>query len=452
MKITGIDCHVLLVPDLDTGATSSAQDDIVVFVHTDEGITGVGETDVNPWIAKACIEAPSTHTMGLGLKDMLLGEDPLDPERLWEKLYTGSAMNGRRGALICAMGAIDIALWDICGKAAGKPCWELLGRKAKDHIMPYASLQPTGRDFEEYRDSLVAWAVRARNLGFTAGKMEVTLSGPYNHSGLHEPDERAAEVVAACRKAVGPDFVMMVDVQYAWPDAASCLRTVRDWREFNLYFLETPIPIDDLKGYAQLLQRTLEKQGLQDYAQTLAKMDGQLTRLTKLLADLLDISKMQTGKVAYSKAVFDFNAWVHDIINDIQRASPQHVIALTRDTECKIIGDQDRLSQVFINLLTNAIKFSPKAERVDVIIRPVSDIVTVSVRDYGIGIAKEHHSRIFERFYRVTSSHDNTFPGLGIGLYISHEIIRAHEGKIWVESEEGKGSTFFVSLPLAQDE
>ena len=215
---------------------------------------------------------------------------------------------------------------------------------------------------------------------------------------------------------------------------------------------ELRTPVTALKGYAQLLQRTLEKQGLQDYAQTLAKMDGQLTRLTKLLADLLDISKMQTGKVAYSKAVFDFNAWVHDIINDIQRASPQHVIALTRDTECKIIGDQDRLSQVFINLLTNAIKFSPKAERVDVIIRPVSDIVTVSVRDYGIGIAKEHHSRIFERFYRVTSSHDNTFPGLGIGLYISHEIIRAHEGKIWVESEEGKGSTFFVSLPLAQDE
>ena len=100
MKITGIDCHVLVVPDLDTGATSSAQDDIVVVVHTDEGITGFGETDVNPWIAKACIEAPGTHTMGLGLKEMLLGENPLEPERIWDKLYTGSAMNGRRGALI----------------------------------------------------------------------------------------------------------------------------------------------------------------------------------------------------------------------------------------------------------------------------------------------------------------------------------------------------------------
>lgn len=252
MKITDIECHTLLVPDLDTGATSSAQDDIVVFVHTDAGITGVGETDVNPWIARACIEAPSTHTMGLGLKDMLIGENPLEPERIWEKLYTGSAMNGRRGAVICAIGAIDMALWDIRGKEAGKPCWELLGKKAKDHIVPYASLQPTGHSFAEYRDSLADWARRARDLGFKAGKMEVTLTGPYNHSGLNEPDERATEVVAACRKAVGPDFVMMVDVQYAWSDVDRALRTMRDWREFDLFFVETPLQIDDLRGYARL--------------------------------------------------------------------------------------------------------------------------------------------------------------------------------------------------------
>jgi L-alanine-DL-glutamate epimerase-like enolase superfamily enzyme len=252
VKITGVDCHVLLVPDLDKGATSSAQDDIVVFVHTDEGITGVGETDVNPWIARACIEAPGTHTMGLGLKEMLIGEDPREPERIWEKLYTGSAMNGRRGAVICAMGAIDIALWDIRGKAEGKPCWQLLGSKAKDRIVPYASLQPSGRSFSEYRDSLVAWASRAKELGFKAGKMEVTLSGPYNHSGLHEPDERMTEVVAACRRAVGRDFVMMVDVQYTWADAEVALRTLRDWKEFGLFFVETPLQIDNLAGYARL--------------------------------------------------------------------------------------------------------------------------------------------------------------------------------------------------------
>ena len=252
MKITGVECHVLLVPDLDKGATSSAQDDVVVFVHTDEGITGVGETDVNPWIARACIEAPSTHTMGLGLKEMLLGENPLEPERIWEKLYTGSAMNGRRGAVICAMGAIDIALWDIRGKAEGKPCWQLLGPKGKDAIVPYASLQPSGRSFAEYRESLVSWAARAKELGFKAAKAEVTLSGPYNHSGMHEPDERMTEVVAAVRRAVGRDFTLMVDVQYTWSDAEVALRTLRDWKEFNLFFVETPLQIDNLAGYARL--------------------------------------------------------------------------------------------------------------------------------------------------------------------------------------------------------
>jgi L-alanine-DL-glutamate epimerase-like enolase superfamily enzyme len=252
MKIIDVECHILLVPDVRKDATSSAQDDIVVFIHTDEGITGVGESDVNPWIAKACIEAPGTHTMGLGLKEMLLGENPLDTERLWDKLYTGSAMNGRRGAVICAMGALDMALWDIRGKAEGKPCWQLLGPKAKDHIVPYASLQPTAGSFAEYKSSLVEWAVRAKELGFRAGKMEVTLSGPYNHSGLNEPDEKVTEVVSACRAAVGPDFTIMVDVQYTWAEAEQALRTLRDWRDLDIYFIETPLQIDNLAGYARL--------------------------------------------------------------------------------------------------------------------------------------------------------------------------------------------------------
>jgi L-alanine-DL-glutamate epimerase-like enolase superfamily enzyme len=285
MKITDIDCHVLLVPDLRTDATSSAQDDIVVFIHTDEGITGIGETDVNPWIARACIEAPSTHTMGLGLKDMLLGENPLEPERLWEKLYTGSAMNGRRGAVICAMGALDMALWDIRGKAAGRPCWQLLGGAPKEFITPYASLQPTGDSFTEYKESLVAWAVRARDLGFTAGKMEVTLSGPYNHSGLNEPDEKMTEVVAACRAAVGPDFVMMVDVQYTWSDVDVALRTLQDWKDFDIYFVETPLQIDDLHGYARLHEEA---------PMAVAAGEWQNTRFE--FAELMDVGKVDVAQ------------------------------------------------------------------------------------------------------------------------------------------------------------
>lgn len=252
MKITEIECRVLLVPDLRQDATSSAQDDIVVLVHTDEGITGIGESDVNPWMARSCIEAPGTHTMGLGLKEMLIGENPLDTERLWEKLYVGSCMNGRRGAVIHAMGAIDMALWDIRGKAAGVPCYQLMGENPRTAIQPYASLQPNGESYEEYKASLVEWVLRAKELGFHAAKLEVTLSGPYNHSGLDEPDEKVTETVAACRAAVGADFTIMVDVQYAWPNADTALRTLRDWEELDVYFIETPLPVDDLEGMARL--------------------------------------------------------------------------------------------------------------------------------------------------------------------------------------------------------
>jgi L-alanine-DL-glutamate epimerase-like enolase superfamily enzyme len=253
MIITDVECHILLVPEVRADVTSSAQDNIVVLVHTDEGITGIGETDVNPWVAKAAIESPSTHTMGLGLKEMLVGQS-LDqtPEAIWERLYTGSAMNGRRGAVICAIGALDMAMWDIRGKAAGKPCWQLLGTQAKEAIVPYASLQPVGTSFAEYRDSLIAWLLRARALGFQAAKIEVTLTGPYNHSGLNEPDERTTEVVRACREAVGTDFTLMVDVQYAWSEIDRALETLKQWSDLNLYFVETPLQIDNLPGYARL--------------------------------------------------------------------------------------------------------------------------------------------------------------------------------------------------------
>ncbi len=252
MKITGVDCHVLLDPEFDIGATSSAQDDLVVEIHTDEGISGIGETDVNPWIARECILAPGTHTMGQGLTEMLIGADPLYVEDLWERLYTGSAMNGRRGAVINAIGAIDIALHDLRGKALGKPCHELLGETVRTAVAPYASLQPEVSGFDAYRDSLVEWAVDARRRGFRAAKAEVTLSGPYAHVGLREPYTRATEVIAAVRAAVGDDFVLMVDCQYAFPDADECLAVIRAWQDFDLLFVETPLPSDDLAGYARL--------------------------------------------------------------------------------------------------------------------------------------------------------------------------------------------------------
>ena len=133
MKITGIESHVLLIPDYEPEACSSAQDDIVVLVHTDEGITGIGEVDTNPWVTQAMIHARGTHVLGLGLEEMLLGEDPLQPEVLWEKLYTGSLMTGRRGLGICAIGALDMALWDSQGQGARSAVLEALGTRETVH-------------------------------------------------------------------------------------------------------------------------------------------------------------------------------------------------------------------------------------------------------------------------------------------------------------------------------
>jgi L-alanine-DL-glutamate epimerase-like enolase superfamily enzyme len=254
LRITAIECHVLAEPAPDTSAASSAQDDIVVEIHTDEGVTGIGETDVNPWIARACIQAPSTHNMGLSLAEMLIGSDPLDIEALWERLYVGSAMNGRRGAVINAIGALDIALHDLRGKALGRPCHELLGGAVRDAVTPYASLQPETSSFDEYRDSMVDWARRAVGAGFRAVKAEVTLEGPFAHRGLREPWERSTEVLAAVRSAIGPDVALLVDVQYAFPDATTALRVLDDWREFDLFFVETPLWPDDLDGYRRLAE------------------------------------------------------------------------------------------------------------------------------------------------------------------------------------------------------
>jgi L-alanine-DL-glutamate epimerase-like enolase superfamily enzyme len=118
-KIVDVRTHVLLDPGYDQGATSSAQDTIVVEIETEDGLVGIGETDLNAWIARACIEAPGTHTMDRGLRSMLIGREAHDIEAIWEMLYVGSAMTGRRGAVIHAIGALDIALWDLRGKAEG---------------------------------------------------------------------------------------------------------------------------------------------------------------------------------------------------------------------------------------------------------------------------------------------------------------------------------------------
>ena len=197
------------------------QDDIVVFVHTDEGITGIGESDVNPWIARARIEAPSTHSMGLALRKCSSAKSAR---------YGPPLANLRRqlherptGAVINAIGAIDMALWTSEAKPPTNPP-QPLGGTLREAIQPYAP--PAQR--HRLINTRFPRRMGAKRQGnrFPRRQPEINLFGPYNHTGMHESDDKVTEVLAACRKAAGPDFTLAVDVQYARGSADRALAVV----------------------------------------------------------------------------------------------------------------------------------------------------------------------------------------------------------------------------------
>lgn len=212
---------------------------------------------------------------------------------------------------------------------------------------------------------------------------------------------------------------------------------------------ELKTPLTTIQGYTELLHGRFAQQGNQEALLYISKMAAQIGKLSKLIADLLDISKIQAGKLAFAKETVDIDLLVREVVEDLQHTTSQHQISIEGIAQREIAGDRERLGQVLINLITNAMKFSPRAERIAVHLSHTHDTLTVSVQDFGIGIPKAHQQMVFERFYRVYSDQDKTYPGLGIGLYIAHQIIERHRGKMWVESVEGQGSTFSFSLPLA---
>jgi signal transduction histidine kinase len=213
---------------------------------------------------------------------------------------------------------------------------------------------------------------------------------------------------------------------------------------------ELKTPVTSLKGFTNVLQRRLTKQGDEHGLHFLARMDAQLNKLAKLISDLLDISKMQTGKLTFREEPFDLNELIHETVANLQATTSTHRFHLENGASVQVVGDKDRIEQVLINLLTNAIKYSPRADTVIIRVSKDQNNALVSVQDFGIGIAEAYQQKIFERFYQVTDPEEKTYPGLGIGLYISRQIILRHHGRMWVESRKGAGSTFYFTLPLAK--
>lgn len=208
---------------------------------------------------------------------------------------------------------------------------------------------------------------------------------------------------------------------------------------------ELKTPVTSMKGYIQMLEEDFMAQGNKEAAKHLGKVDSQIDKLSKLINDLLDVTKIESGKMEFDYEVFDFDQLVDEVVKSMQFVSMRHKLVRTGSCGKKVNGDRNRIEQVIINLISNATKYSPHASEVIIDTSCVDEFVTFSVTDFGAGISSADLRKIFDRFYRVNNIGYKS-SGLGLGLFISAEIIKRQGGRIWAESEPGKGSTFYFSL------
>lgn len=211
---------------------------------------------------------------------------------------------------------------------------------------------------------------------------------------------------------------------------------------------ELKTPVTSIKAYAQVVEMMLKRSGDEKNLELIGKMNRQINRLTALISDLLDVTKINTGKLTFSEESFDFDKLIEEVSEEVQLTSEHHQIERKLYFGEQINGDRERIRQVVVNLLTNAIKYSPQAERVVIHTKKLAEEVQCCIQDFGIGLAPDKHEKIFEQFYRISGIKEYTFPGLGLGLYISSEIVKQMGGRIWVNSKLGEGATFCFAIPL----
>jgi L-alanine-DL-glutamate epimerase-like enolase superfamily enzyme len=241
MKITNVEA-IFLRQEQVREQCDSGQDALIVRVTTDAGITGIGEVDSAPMAAKWAIEGPFSHTITSGLRELLIGEDPFEIERLWYKMYRKNVYSGRSGIGLHAMSGIDIALWDIKGKALGLPVWKLLGGGFHHKIRPYAS-SLFGRTPAETGEM----ARRFRERGFTAVK--------FGWAPMGEDEKTDIALVREARKGLGDDAELMIDAGLVW-DAKTAIQRAKAFGDYNIFWLEEPLQPDDYEGYAKLSAAT----------------------------------------------------------------------------------------------------------------------------------------------------------------------------------------------------
>ena len=238
MKITDVEPIVLRLDKVDATRADGTQDAFLVKVHTDEGIVGIGEADTSPYVARTIVEMPASHSIARGIRELILGEDALQIDRLWQLMFHATDHYGRGGAALHVISAIDMALWDIAGKAAGRPIADLLEGRRLDEVRVYASeVMPWTAD--EVRRI----AERAASAGYLALKLGW---GPLGRSLKGD-----VELIEAARATLGTERALMIDGGRAYT-VKQALELLRHVEEQDLYWFEEALQPDDLHGYRRL--------------------------------------------------------------------------------------------------------------------------------------------------------------------------------------------------------
>ncbi|MEO6188442.1 MAG: hybrid sensor histidine kinase/response regulator [Ginsengibacter sp.] len=213
---------------------------------------------------------------------------------------------------------------------------------------------------------------------------------------------------------------------------------------------ELKTPLTSIKGYLQLLDRNIESSSADTIKSQLRKVQAQVEKLNSLISELLDISRIEGGELRFNKREISIDDLLSNVIETIHETNPDITISLIGQAGNKIFADEMRIEQVVVNFLTNSIKYSPKNKEIHINVKIGDDQLYVGVKDFGIGMMKEHLEKIFQKFYRVEDT-SLQFQGLGIGLYICKQIIERHGGKIGVNSNLGEGSEFYFYLPVHEN-
>lgn len=211
---------------------------------------------------------------------------------------------------------------------------------------------------------------------------------------------------------------------------------------------ELKTPLTSLSAILQVADAKLNNSEDHFLATAMKKANVQVKRMSTMINGFLNVSRLESGKITMDKSLFDIEELMKEVIEEMKLSSIGHYINLTQCPPTEIYADRDKINSVISNLISNAVKYSSKDTIVRVSCSLHNNEIIISVADEGVGIQPEDAARIFERYYRVESSNTHHISGFGIGLYLSAEIVQRHDGRIWVESEPGKGSTFYFSLPI----